>query len=129
MKTLQQIRADLAAEFPDNLTQEINGQTVTLSEQEKAAQLDTWAQGRYDSQAQAAEQAGSEAMSSARSAMAAILDALDMDDRMELQNLRVQVEAALNLGQVDLAYYIVTNAAIPAHLETVRTQILALFPQ
>lgn len=67
-------------------------------------------------------------MSSARSAMAAILDALNMDDRMELQNLRVQVEAALNLGQVDLAYYIVTNAAIPAHLETVRTQILALFP-
>lgn len=64
----------------------------------------------------------------ARAAMAAILDALPLADRMVSQPLRVQSEHALNLGQIDLAKYIVTNAVIPAHLEDTRTAILALFP-
>lgn len=64
----------------------------------------------------------------ARAATAAILDALPLVDRMVSQPLRVQSEHALNLGQIDLAKYIVTNAVIPAHLEDTRTAILALFP-
>lgn len=64
----------------------------------------------------------------ARAAMAAILDALPLADRMVSQPLRVQAEHALNLGQIDLAKYIVANAVIPAHLEDTRTAILSLFP-
>lgn len=70
-----------------------------------------------------------QAMVAARSAMAGILDALPLADRMKIQTLRVQVEAALDKGQVDLALYIVTNASVDAHLLPVRDQILALFPQ
>lgn len=68
-------------------------------------------------------------MASARSAMAAILDSQTLADRMILQTLRVDIEHALNLGQVDLALYTIVNAEIPAELEPVRAQILALFPQ
>lgn len=69
-----------------------------------------------------------EMLTLARNYMAAILDALPLADRMVSQPLRVQSEHALNLGQIDLAKYIVTNAVIPAHLEDTRTAILALFP-
>ena len=109
----------------------VSGETFTWLDDRWPAPTQVEIQSAWDQmeQAQAAEQAGAVAMASARSAMAEILDALPLEDRMKIQTLRVQVEDALDKGQVDLALYIVTNASVDAHLLPVRDQILALFPQ
>ena len=75
---------------------------------------------------QAAQQATA-ALAAARLAMAAILDALPVADRAIVLPIRTSVEAALDRGDIELALYTVSTATVPEHLESTRTQILALF--
>lgn len=68
------------------------------------------------------------ALAAARLQMAQILDALPVVDRAIVLPIRFNVETALDRGDLPAAYLMVSTAAIPEHLETIRAQILALFP-
>ena len=52
-QTIEEIRIDIAVENPDDLTRKVNGVRETLTAQEKADQLETWAQNRLALQQEA----------------------------------------------------------------------------
>lgn len=60
--------------------------------------------------------------------MAAIFDALPIEQQAALFSTRVAVEQALDRGRLDIARQLVVAATIPAELEPTRAAILALFP-
>lgn len=119
----EQIRAALEGEHPV-LTEQVNGEVRTLTDAERAALLDRWAAAQWA----AMQPTPAEQLAAARTAMAAILDALPVADRAVVLPIRTSVEAALDRGDVELALYTVQTAAVPGHLEPTRTAILDLFP-
>ena len=69
-----------------------------------------------------------EAMPERRADMAAIFDALPIEQQAALFSTRVAVEQALDRGRLDIARQLVVAAVIPGDLEPTREAILALFP-
>lgn len=62
-----------------------------------------------------------------RAEMAALFDALPIEQQAALFSTRVAVEQALDRGRPDIARQMVVSAAIPAELEPVRAAILEKF--
>lgn len=63
-----------------------------------------------------------------KDAMAAKFDTLPLDIRATLFQVRVSVHAALNLGDFVLAKLMVQNTVVSSDLQSLKDQILALFP-
>lgn len=83
---------------------------------------------RAAAQAQWDADRAQDALALRRAEMAALFDALPIEQQAALFSTRVAVEQALDRGRPDIALQIVAAAVIPAELEATREAILNLFP-
>lgn len=132
--TLAEIRAQLESAHP-TLTERVNGETVTLSAEQRAAVIDRWAADRFQAQAQAAQAAKQAQAKAALEAGYTVQPdgftlAMGDSDRAQFTQLLTLIQEALSMGLItnDTPQTIADKAREKHTITTLRLrQILVMY--